>query len=303
MGFSKKIIEECMVKSARCCCVCHKHKGLNIEVHHIIPKEQGGSDTEDNAIALCFDCHADAGHYHAKHPKGTKLSPSELKKHKKNWYRIVESKTQCNSIAICGNVIWGEDENRASIIENFVDSLSEELLNEKPFDKKYMIRHGNAYGVGKRIDSTAWRLNKRERIESMELPMDTESRSKWKEYRYKLLSPACIAIFIAGDDGVVEEFDIAKELKIICIPIGCTGIQTDKFKNHENYVSKELHEEFMKNFNNNFEKLNFNESMLNELRKKYEKIGFNDGKIDLNNETQREEVIKDVIEIINFVKE
>ncbi len=69
MGFPKKVRDAALVASARYCCVCHRITGLNIEVHHIIPQEQQGKDTLDNAIALCFDCHADAGHYFAKHPK------------------------------------------------------------------------------------------------------------------------------------------------------------------------------------------------------------------------------------------
>ncbi len=90
MGFNTNIKEKVLVLSARHCCVCHKGAGINIEVHHILPKQQGGEDTFENAIPLCFDCHADAGHYHAKHPKGIKLSPSELKKHRDNWFKLVE---------------------------------------------------------------------------------------------------------------------------------------------------------------------------------------------------------------------
>lgn len=90
MSFSQKIKDEIFVKCARHCCVCHKPKGLNIEVHHITPKMQGGQDTFENAIALCFDCHADAGHYFAGHPKGSKLSPNELIKHKEEWFEIVQ---------------------------------------------------------------------------------------------------------------------------------------------------------------------------------------------------------------------
>ena len=90
MSFSQKIKNEIMVASARHCCVCRKSRGLKIEIHHILPKEQGGEDTFENAIALCFDCHADAGHYYAKHPKGTKFSPTELFKHKETWFKIVE---------------------------------------------------------------------------------------------------------------------------------------------------------------------------------------------------------------------
>ena len=91
MGFSKQIKEDVLVASARHCCVCHRYKGVKIEVHHILPKEQGGLNTFENAIPLCFDCHSDAGHYHAKHPKGTKFSIEELKKHKVNWFSIVNS--------------------------------------------------------------------------------------------------------------------------------------------------------------------------------------------------------------------
>ena len=89
MGFSQAIKEEIMVRSARHCCVCHKAKGINLEVHHIKPREQGGEDSIDNAICLCFDCHSDAGHYFARHPKGTKLSPEELLKHRAAWFNIV----------------------------------------------------------------------------------------------------------------------------------------------------------------------------------------------------------------------
>jgi hypothetical protein len=89
MGFSDKVKHEIFVLSARHCCACYEPKGLNIEVHHIIPRSQGGEDTLENAIALCFDCHADAGHYFAGHPKGSKLNPEELKKHKEKWFKIV----------------------------------------------------------------------------------------------------------------------------------------------------------------------------------------------------------------------
>jgi hypothetical protein len=91
MGFTSKIKEDILVACARHCCVCHRYKGVKIEIHHIEPKEQGGKDTFENAIPLCFDCHSDAGHYFSKHPKGTKFSPNELKKHKKTWFENVKN--------------------------------------------------------------------------------------------------------------------------------------------------------------------------------------------------------------------
>lgn len=89
MAFSQKIKQEIFVLAARHCCVCHKSKGVKLEAHHITPKQQGGLDTIENAISLCFDCHADAGHYFAGHPKGSKFSPEELLKHKETWFKIV----------------------------------------------------------------------------------------------------------------------------------------------------------------------------------------------------------------------
>jgi hypothetical protein len=91
MGFSKKIKDDILVASARHCCVCHRYKGVKIEIHHILPKEQGGKDSFENAIALCFDCHSDVGHYNVKHPRGTKISIDELKKHKATWFDVVKN--------------------------------------------------------------------------------------------------------------------------------------------------------------------------------------------------------------------
>src|SRR5690606_34895422 len=72
----------------------------------------GGEDTLDNAIALCFNCHADAGHYFAGHPKGTRLSPQELKKHKANWFEIVDkNKIDEPNKALVQLIIKSEDFN------------------------------------------------------------------------------------------------------------------------------------------------------------------------------------------------
>lgn len=90
MAFSQKIRQEILVLSARHCSICHKSKGIKLEVHHIKPLQQGGTDEINNAIALCFDCHADAGHYFSGHPKGIKFSPSELMQHKEQWIKLVQ---------------------------------------------------------------------------------------------------------------------------------------------------------------------------------------------------------------------
>jgi hypothetical protein len=90
MAFSTETRTQALVLAARHCCVCHRYKGQKIEVHHIVPASEGGDDTSDNAIALCFDCHADAGHYNPRHPRGTKFSPQELKQARDIWHIAVK---------------------------------------------------------------------------------------------------------------------------------------------------------------------------------------------------------------------
>ena len=61
-----------------------------MEVHHIKAKADGGKDTFENAIPLCFDCHAEVRQYDPKHPKGIKFSEQELIQHRDNWYKITK---------------------------------------------------------------------------------------------------------------------------------------------------------------------------------------------------------------------
>ena len=101
MSFSKKIANEVLVKSGRRCAICKRFCGTKIELHHIKPKYEGGKDTLDNCIALCFDCHAEVGLYNPNHPKGRKYSEKELKMHREKLYEKMEQfipEIQMNSI-------------------------------------------------------------------------------------------------------------------------------------------------------------------------------------------------------------
>lgn len=90
MGFSQKVKDEVLVASGRHCCLCHKFCGLKIELHHIVQRAEKGEDTFENCIPLCFECHADMRSYDHKHPKGTKYTPTELVRHRDNWYKKVK---------------------------------------------------------------------------------------------------------------------------------------------------------------------------------------------------------------------
>lgn len=61
-----------------------------MEVHHIKAQADGGDDSFENAIPLCFDCHAIVRQYDPKHPKGTRISEKELIQHRDAWYKHVQ---------------------------------------------------------------------------------------------------------------------------------------------------------------------------------------------------------------------
>lgn len=90
MAFSEEIKIKAMISCGRCCCVCHKFCGNNMEVHHIKARAEGGQDIYENAIPLCFDCHAEVRQYDPQHPKGIKFTEKELIMHRDEWYRKVK---------------------------------------------------------------------------------------------------------------------------------------------------------------------------------------------------------------------
>ncbi len=86
MGFSQSVTDKVLTACGRHCSICHKFCGLKIELHHIVQKKDGGPDTYDNCIPLCFDCHGDMRSYDHLHPKGRKYSTNELVAHREVWY-------------------------------------------------------------------------------------------------------------------------------------------------------------------------------------------------------------------------
>jgi len=67
----------------RHCCLCGRACGTDIEIAHINEK---GPGEIDNAIPLCYDCHARIGHYNRQHPRGNKYKPEELKARREQVY-------------------------------------------------------------------------------------------------------------------------------------------------------------------------------------------------------------------------
>lgn len=88
MGFNRTDANELLAACHRRCCVCHRFCGIKIELHHIQPTAAGGDDSIENAIPLCFECHAEVQLYNDTHPRGRKFRPDELREHKTQWIKI-----------------------------------------------------------------------------------------------------------------------------------------------------------------------------------------------------------------------
>jgi hypothetical protein len=67
---------------------------VKIETDHMVPAAEGGPDTIDNAIPVCFECHAEIHSYNDKHPRGRKFRPAELRGHKEQWLEICKSRPE-----------------------------------------------------------------------------------------------------------------------------------------------------------------------------------------------------------------
>jgi hypothetical protein len=86
--FNQKDVESLLVRCHRRCCICHRWCGSKIEIDHMAPGAEAGSNDIENAIAVCFECHAEIHSYNPQHPRGRRFRPSELMLHKQQWLEI-----------------------------------------------------------------------------------------------------------------------------------------------------------------------------------------------------------------------
>ena len=88
MPFPAQAASQLIARCHRRCCICHRFCGVKMELDHIVPKADGGTDDIENAIPVCFECHAEIHSYNDCHPRGRKFRPEELRLHKEQWLQI-----------------------------------------------------------------------------------------------------------------------------------------------------------------------------------------------------------------------
>jgi hypothetical protein len=81
--FKKKEKIQRLLWCDRHCCLCEKPCGIDIEIAHIGKPDDNNID---NAIPVCYDCHAKMDMYNKLHPKGTKFKIEEIKMRREQIY-------------------------------------------------------------------------------------------------------------------------------------------------------------------------------------------------------------------------
>lgn len=88
MGFDKKKTEELLAACSRRCCICGTiHR---VQVHHIKPKKQGGTDDIENGIPLCPNCHNEVQMGYVPGRTTRVYTEREVKLHRQRTIRQVE---------------------------------------------------------------------------------------------------------------------------------------------------------------------------------------------------------------------
>lgn len=121
MPFTESIKATVRKRAHLACCLC---KSMGVEVHHILPQEEGGLDTEDNAAPLCPSCHECYG----ANPQKRKF----IREARDLWYEICERRYASDPQRL------DEMKRLLENIESHVQSSHYPLL---PFALFYTLRH------------------------------------------------------------------------------------------------------------------------------------------------------------------
>ncbi len=100
MAFPEKLKLTVKRKAHFACCLCHS---LGVEVHHIVPQEEDGSNSEDNAAPLCPSCHEIYG--------ANPLKRKFIREARDFWYEMCEQR-------------YASDPDRLSKIESMVQQTA-----------------------------------------------------------------------------------------------------------------------------------------------------------------------------------
>jgi hypothetical protein len=180
--------------------------------------------------------------------------------------RLIEHQYKRNTLFISGAAHeysnWGEKDSL-----KFVNDLSSTLIKNK-----YKIVSGFGLGIGSSVITGALeqiymhsQYNIKDQLMLRPFPQESSGNTPlhelWKRYREDMISHAGMAIFIYGNklendnlvisNGMMEEYEIAKNCNLFVIPVGSTGYAAKEIWNKELSIlnsKKDIPDEYEKLF-------------------------------------------------------
>jgi HNH endonuclease len=154
VAFSEALKKRVRQKAHYRCCLC---RAVLVEVHHIVPEGEGGSDEEDNAAPLCPSCHEIFG----ANPTKQKM----IREARDWWYET------------CGQLYTPGSEGLADVVEAV---LREELAKSLPHLAAPWLtpEQAEAALADLRDDTTRWLRDRNDRLgaESRKATNDINAR-------------------------------------------------------------------------------------------------------------------------------
>jgi hypothetical protein len=150
----------------------------------------------------------------------------------------IEKRFKKNTIFISGSAEAYEPYSKNEAL-GFIHVLSRSLI-----EQNFRVVNGFGWGVGSSVINGALEPISKNPLKYSEsqlvlkpFPQFESGTQKlpelWEDYRQRMISLCGISIFLFGNklegndiveaNGVIREFEIAKERGVFCIPIGCTG--------------------------------------------------------------------------------
>ena len=118
MGFTQEEAEKLLAETGRKCCICGRLHGVQLQ--HIVPPEEGGSDHIDNALPLCPNCHDEVHSHDASGRVTSGYTSQELKLHRKRTTEQIKKARQWSP----GNAIWKTDRDLIRFYAQCLDSTA-----------------------------------------------------------------------------------------------------------------------------------------------------------------------------------
>lgn len=161
-----------------------------------------------------------------------------------------------NSIFISGSIYHPEGKWNTSLVDHFCYELSKKIV-----ENDWKILSGFGLGIGSTIINGALEATDNNRFKTINdnlslhpfpqiAPQNSSLQQQWTKYRENIISKAGICIFIFGNkeengkkiiaEGMIEEYNIAKKMNKLIIPVGGTGgaskkIYDDMYNHPNNY--------------------------------------------------------------------